>query len=415
MKKSKVFYGWYMVAVGFAMTFLTGSVAVSLFFKPMLEDFGFDRAQLSSVQSVALVVFVILSPFLGKLIDHFGPRVMIFITVATQVLSRVVNGVSGNIWHLYLARLFYGISVFPPTQVLINRWFIKKRGLALGLISSANPIGMMLLAPVTQYLILLWGWRPTMLFWALIALIIMLPLAFFVSNAPQEKGLAPDGEPQENGHGAKSSSTKQPPKESVHVTKTGLTMRQTVKTGSFWLLASSHFICGLGCGFMMTHIVIFATDFGYSDMVAASLLSIQGVLCFIGILATGVLSDRMARKNVLSLTHFIRSLSYIISVIFIIQVGEQLWMLYLAMAFFGFGWFTTAPLAAGLVADLFGNLNMGAIIGITMSCHMLGMAVSAYAGGLIYELIGSYYWAFLSLSFLETLAALFAFLIRQKR
>jgi MFS family permease len=90
-------------------------------------------------------------------------------------------------------------------------------------------------------------------------------------------------------------------------------------------------------------------------------------------------------------------------------------MLYLAMGFFGFGWFTTAPLNAGLVADLFGNLNMGAIIGITLSCHMLGMAVSAYAGGLIYELFGSYYWAFLSLGFFELLAALFAFLIRQKR
>ena len=415
MKNTKIFYGWYMVAIGFAMTFLTGSVAVSLFFKPMLEDFGFNRAQLSSVQSVALVIFVILSPFLGKLIDHFGPRVMIFATVATQVLSRVVNGVSGNIWHLYLARLLYGISVFPPTQVLINRWFIKKRGLALGLISSANPIGMMLLAPVTQYLILLWGWRPTMLFWALIALIIMLPLAFFVSNAPQEKKLAPDGKCQEDELSTKSSSLKQSTQGLIHITKTGLAMRQTLKTGSFWLLASSHFICGLGCGFMMTHIVIFATDFGYSDMIAASLLSIQGILCFIGILATGVLSDRMARKNVLSLTHFIRSLSYIISVIFIIRTGEQLWILYLAMIFFGFGWFTTAPLAAGLVADLFGNLNMGTIIGITMSCHMLGMAVSAYAGGLIYELMGSYYWAFLSLGFLEILAALFAFLIRRNR
>ena len=101
MKKPRVFYGWYMVAVSFAMTILSGSVAVSLFFKPMLEEFGFDRAKLSSVQSVALIIFVILSPFLGKIVDRFGPKVMVFISVATQVLSRVTNGIATNIWHFF--------------------------------------------------------------------------------------------------------------------------------------------------------------------------------------------------------------------------------------------------------------------------------------------------------------------------
>ena len=83
------------------------------------------------------------------------------------------------------------------------------------------------------------------------------------------------------------------------------------------------------------------------------------------------------------------------------------------MAFFGFGWFTTAPLAFGLVADLFGNLRMGTIIGVTLSFHMVGMAVGAYAGGITFELTHSYFMFFLVQAVLELLAAVFAFSIKK--
>jgi MFS family permease len=405
-----------MVVVSFAMTFLSGSVAVCLFFKPMLEDFGFDRAQLSSVQSVALIIFVILSPFLGKIVDRFGPKVMILITVATQVLSRVTNGIATNIWHLYLARLLYGINVLIPSQVLVNRWFLKKRGLALGLVSSAMPLGTMLFAPVTQYMILTWGWRPTMLFWALIALIVMLPSALMVTNNPQDKGYGLDGVSLERVHSVEPSLKQDSPvAEPGSVIDKGRGLLGAMRSASFWFLMGSQFICGLGCGFMMTHIVIFAIDMGYSDMIAASLVSVQGVVCCVGIVVTGALSDRMPRKNVLSLTHFIRAMSHVTVIIFFLVGDGPLWLLYLAMAFFGFGWVSTAPLSAGLVPDLFDVANMGTIIGLINSFHMLGMAISAYAGGLVFEVRGSYFLIFLGLCFFEMLAALFAFLIRQKR
>jgi MFS family permease len=156
-KRSGIFPGWYMVAASWLMVFLISSVAVSVFFKPMLEDFGWDRATLSSVQSVALIVFTIISPFLGRFIDRFGPKIMISICVATQVLSSVINGAASSIWHLYIARLLYGINVQSGTQVLINRWFVKKRGTALGIMSTGMPLGTMALIPLSQYLILTWG------------------------------------------------------------------------------------------------------------------------------------------------------------------------------------------------------------------------------------------------------------------
>ena len=415
INKPKFFYGWYMVAVSWIMLFLISAVVVSVFFKPMLEDFGWDRATLSSVQSVALIVFAIASPFLGRLIDRFGPRIMILVCIAPQVLSSVLNGVATNIWHLYLARFFYELKVLPSTQVLINKWFIKKRGTALGITATGWTMGALILPPVSQRLILMWGWRPTMLFWAAVTFAIMLPLALIIKDNPEDKGYGPDGEPLDRVRLINPSPQQENNAlEAKLRIKTGSSLSEAVRARSFWFMAAAHLICGTGCGFMMTHIVIFATDVGYSDMIAASLVSVQGGLNLVGVLVTGYLSDRIARSKVLALTHFVRSMSFATIVIFILLGGGSLWILYVAMVLFGFGWFTTAPLQAGLVADLFGGLRMGTILGVIMSCHMFGMAIGAYAGGAIFELTRSYYLFFLIQGLLEFLAVSFALSIKQK-
>jgi len=150
-------------------------------------------------------------------------------------------------------------------------------------------------------------------------------------------------------------------------------------------------------------------------MIAASLVSVQGALNLAGLLITGYLSDRIVRSRVLALTHFIRGVSFVVVVVFILLGGGSFWMLYLAIALFGFGWFTTAPLQAGLVADLFGNLRMGTILGLETSCHMFGMAVGAYLGGVVFEMTGSYFLVFLIQSVLELMAVVLFLSIRQKR
>jgi len=413
--KPRFFYGWHMVAASWVMTFLPPAVAVGIFFKPMLEEFGWDRATLSLVHTVALIVFAAASPFLGRLIDRFGPRAMLFVCVATQTLTSVVNGLAANIWHLYIGRFLYEIKPFHSTQVLISRWFVKKRGKALGIVASGMPIGTLILSPVSQYLILIWGWRMTMFFWAGIAFIVLLPLTLFVRDKPEDKGYGPDGEPLRRAVPVDSS-----PQQRIDALETksgieaGSSLSEAARASSFWLLMATQFICGIGCGFMMTHIVIFATDMGYSEMIGATFLSVQGGANLVGVLVTGHMSDRIARNRVLALTHFIRSVSFIVVVISILLGGGSLWMLYVAMAIFGFGWFTTAPLSFGLVADLFGYVRMGTIIGVTVSCHMIGMAIGAYAGGVTFELTHSYYSFFLIQGILEFLAAVFAFAIKRK-
>ncbi len=389
--------------------FLVNAVSVGVFFKPILDEFGWDRATLSLVHTLGLLLFAVATPFIGRGIDRYGARIMFFICVIAQTISSTVNGLATGMGHILAGRFLYELKPLQASQVLINRWFIKKRGTAQGIAATGMPIGALVLSPISQYLVLDWGWRPTMFFWAGVIFIILVPLAFLMKNNPEGKGLLPDGEPALPEARAEEIGVRMPTPDS-----TGHTLAQAVKSASFWLVAGTQLICGIGCGFMMTHIVIFATDYGYTEMVGASLLSVQGGLNLLGVLLTGHLSDRYARHRVLALTHAIRSLAFFTSVGFIILAGGPLWMLYAAMVFFGFGWFTTSPLTSGLVADLFGNLRMGTIIGVTMSCHTVGMAVGSYAGGISFDITGSYYTFLVIQGSLEMLAAGLAFVIRRK-
>ena len=411
--KPRIYYGWLIVGSAWLMFFLSNAVAVSIFFKPILETFHLNRATLSGVYTLALLFYAAATPLLGRLIDRFGPRFMLFICLGTQTLSSVINGLSANLWHIFFARCMLEIKALQSSQVLVNRWFVKKRGQAQAIAATGMTIGAMALSPLSQYLVLAWGWRETMFFWAGVTFIVLLPLTLLIRNSPGDKGYHPDGEPVSvpikvepsviPGSGTPMSGI---------IRVSGHSLAGAIKLASFWLLAAAQFICGIGCGFMMTHIVIFATDMGYSAMIGASLLSVEGGLNLVGVLVTGHISDRYARNRVLALTHVIRSLSFFTVVVFIVGGGGSLWILYLAMVLFGLGWFTTSPLTSGLAADLFGNRSMGTIIGVMLSCHTVGMALGAYAGGVTFELTSSYYWFFIIQAALELLAAGCAYLIK---
>jgi predicted MFS family arabinose efflux permease len=413
--KPRFFHGWYLVAASWIMLFLVSAVAVNIFFKPILEEFGWDRTTLSLVHTIGLLFFSLVSPFLGRLIDRFGPRVMLFICVATQTLSSVTNGLATHLWHLYIGRFLYDIKGMHASQVLINRWFVKKRGLAQGIVATGVPAGMLVLSPLSQYLVLAWGWRQTLLFWAGVTFVILLPLTVRIRENPADTGFAPDGEPLSRGTGDNrhiqpGSVASSPP----DIFQESSTLGEVLRSSSLWLLLATQFICGIGCGFMMTHIVIFATDIGYSAMIGAAFLSVQGGANIIGVLLTGYVSDRLSRSRVLALTHFVRSLSFVTIALTVFYAGGSLWLLFVAMALFGFGYFTTAPLSSGLVADLFGYKRMGLLIGIILSCHMVGSALGAAAGGIIFESTGSYYPFFPIQGILEFVAAVFAFAIKRQ-
>ncbi|MBN1191887.1 MAG: MFS transporter [Dehalococcoidales bacterium] len=410
-----IFYGWYLVAIAWTMAFLGCGTSLGIFFKPILDEFQWERSTLSLISATAMLIFAALSPFVGRLIDRFGPRVMLFCSVIAQVLSNAVTGLAGGIGSIFAGRLLFELKPIHSSQVLINHWFIRKRGSALGILSTGIPLGTLVLSPVSQYLVSVWGWRTTFFFWAGVMAVIVLPLLLFIRNWPQEKGMAADGVREERvAQEGTPSYIRQSESWTIAPADLGYTLAEAIRSHSFWLLAATQLFCGIGCGLMMTHTVIFAIDLGYHAIIGASFLSVQGGVSLLGVLVTGQMSDRMARNKVLSLTHIIRCISFVSLAAVVLLGGGPLWMLYLAMVFFGFGWFTTAPLAAGMAADLFGFLRLGTILGIILACHAVGMAIGTYAGGLTFQLSGSYFPIFLVQCVLELAAAIFAYIIIRK-
>lgn len=411
--KHSLFFGWYMVAASWTTFFILSAVAMSIFFKPILEEFNLDRATLSSVQTFAMLVFAVASPFLGRLIDRFGARAILFVCAVIQTLSIVLTGLASNLWHIYFGRLLFEIRSTQAANVLINHWFIKKRGKALGIVSTGMPLGTLILSPLSQYMVLTLGWRETLFLWGGVLFLVLFSFAVIARNKPEDKGLRPDGDSLQpacifSREIPDIDNTKNDPRSGFDST-----FSEALKSAPFWLLSSSQLICGVGCGFMMTHVVIFATDLGYSDMVGATFLSIQGLISMLGVLITGYMSDRIVRNRVLAFAHLIRSGSFILIACHIFMNGSSLWALYTAMALFGFGWISTAPLSSGLIADLFGNLRMGTILGLMMSFHVIGTAIGSVAGGITFELTGSYLIFFFIQGILEFLAAFFAYIIKR--
>jgi predicted MFS family arabinose efflux permease len=409
--KSRFYYGWYLVAISWLATFVLGGTATSLYFKPMLDEFGWDRATLSLIGAICLLVSAVISPFIGKFIDRFGPRAMIFCTLAIQSLSNIIYGFAGNLGTISAGRLLVEFKPSTGGQVLVNRWFVRMRGRALGILSTGTPFGTLILSPLSQHLINTWGWRITLFFWAGIIIIFLLPTTALIRNKPEDKGFAPDGEILPYSGSTSGSSGIN----IINSTNEGSSVSEALRKPSFWLLTGTQFFCGIGCGLWMTHLVIFATDLGYSAMIGASFLSVQGGASLIGVLITGQISDFWSRNKVLGMTHFTRGLSFFVVIAALLLGGGSLWMLFAAMALFGLGWFTTAPLSVGLVADLFGNRSMGTLIGVILSAHLIGSAIGTYGGGYIYQITGSYMDVFITQGILEMVAMLFAFAIVRKK
>jgi MFS family permease len=378
---------------------------MGIFFKPLLDEFGWTRDQLSLASSVTLLVFAILSPFLGRVIDRFGPKRMMLASVFSQIIASVVSGFAKNLGMIYLGRMLLEFKPIHANQVMINNWFVKKRGRALGFYSTGIPLGQLALAPLSQILIISWGWRETYYFWAVVVAVIMLPLLFFMKDRPKDKGQQTDGEFESTVSTSAATGAVSP----------NFDLGEALRYKGFWFLVVTQIICGITCGLMATHIVIMSTDLGYSAVTGATFLSVQGGVSLLGVLATGVISDRLARNKVLSLTHLIRASGLFLIIVPLLAGLNSLPVLYLGMAFFGFGWYTTSPLVAGLTADLFGHLRMGTILGIILATHMIGMAIGSYAGGLSFQINGNYNLVFSIAAGLELVACLAAFAIRPAR
>ncbi|MGH7277970.1 MAG: MFS transporter, partial [Candidatus Rokuibacteriota bacterium] len=252
-----------------------------VFFAALLQEFGWSRASLSGAFSIYAFAYCIVGFPAGRLTDRWGPRAVIatgglFLGAALAGMALVTE-----LWHPYvlyggLAALGMG-TAYVPCNTTVVKWFVRRRGLAVGIASSGGSLGTFVLPPLAQYLVAAAGWRMAYAVFGIGVFVVLNAVARVMRRDPETMGLAPDGDP--------------PVPAALRLGR-GWPLVAALRTPAFWLLAATFTATWLPVFIPLVHIVPLVRDLGFSPMVAASMLSTLGVGAVVGRLALGSLSDR---------------------------------------------------------------------------------------------------------------------------
>jgi MFS family permease len=370
----------------------------TVFLVAFVEDFGWSRGETSIAYSVSQMVAGISSPAVGALVDRLGPRRLLLMGGGLLVLGLAGSAFIGRLWQivvLYGVVMTFGsnclgLVVFVP---LLSRAFVRRRGMAISIVQSANGFARAISAPAVQYLISGFGWRPTYLIEAAFMAVVVLPLAawFRRTDPPRRSATEAAAAPADS---------------PAIAPRGGWTLAEAMRTPHFWLLFAVYLFTGLGSFFVSLHQLAFAIDRGFDKLYAAEVLGMGAFLAVFGTIVTGTLSDYIGRE-LSAIMAYGFSIVGVICALFITGPSQG-WLLWLHACLFGLTWGARGPAITAKTADLFPGAQLGAILGVITIGSGLGAALGSWGAGFIFDLSGSYELAF-GLSIASYLGGVVAF------
>jgi MFS family permease len=393
-KRGRFFYGWVVVSVsGLVFAVVRGvNDSFGVFLVAFVEEFGWSRAAVAGAFSFARAVEGAVSVAIGMLSDTLGLRRLVPICACLMALGLAMASRTDSLWMLYVSYgLVFAIGITGVGDLshlpVISRWFIKKRGTAIGIAMAGMGLGILLVVPLTQSLILHVGWR-----WAYIALaiftlvMIIPPTLLFQRERPEEMGLLPDGE-----------SAEEPPRRAgvTSVRRQRLapprrewTLRGALATPTLWLLFAVRVMTPLGMMMVVPHHVAYLVGQGFDKLTAAFAFGSLGAFSFTGRVVFGSLSDRIGRVPTICLTYTIS----IIGTFLLMWLHDptQTFLLWCHIVIYGLGFGARGPLTSSLAIDLFHGKHYGAILGFLEIGSGLGGTIGPWFSGFLFDQTGSY-------------------------
>ena len=383
-----IYYGWFVLAAGFFVLFVsTGSRnTFGVFVLPMTEEFSWDRTTISAVVSVGILVSGATQPFLGRLYDRYGGRVVISISLLVLGAATMLLSLTNNIWFLFVIYGFVtstatsGVSLVT-VHALLSKWFQEKRSLVLSMATAGTSAGSLLLVPLASSLIEVANWRVTWLMLGGIVILLALPVVLFiVKDSPDEVGELPDGEASPESSGSSAG----PAAPAARGPLEAENWLDAFRSKPIWQLSGAYFVCGVTTIIISTHYVPFAQDRGVSPQMAASAFGLMMGLNAVGVVVIGLLSTKFSRKKLLGTVYFVRFLAYMTLILGPNAIG--IWG-FAVMA--GLSWIATPPLTTSLTADIYGLKNIGTLNGISTLSHQIGGSISVLLAGVLYDNVSS--------------------------
>ncbi len=387
VKKPGLFYGYKVLAALFVVGAIGPQARYSLtaFFPAIIAEMGWSRSEIGLAQSIGLWCYAIISIPAGWMVDRLGARKTIAIGGAFCILGWFLTSTINSIWQLYfyygfLMALITGLTHYVPIQSTSRKWFIKRAGLAAGIIGSAFAVGNAVIIPLLTSNANVFGWRTVSMACAFIFGIPILLLAYFViRDTPESVGLYPDGVTPQSG-------SMQPGSFEGSVIGRQWTVISALKTPQFWLLFIAYSFSGIVINGLLAHIVVWVTDFGSTAAIAGVFVTLFNAPSLVSRVSGGWLGDRFGKPFILTLGTVIAC---------VIMLLAWLWargyhQLFIIVPLMGLGLNIATGLYPPHLGDLFGRKNVGTLFAILTAGWGLIGGTGPLIWGFIYDKTHSY-------------------------
>ena len=391
-KKTSIYYGWIVASLMFFALCTFGiRISFGAYFTTWEGEFTVGRTIVAMVSTLGWISFAVFQPIIGRLIDRYGSRLILTFSLLLIGSTLLLSAVAAQFWQLtvllgVIASIGFAGTSNVTATTLVAHWFVEKRGLVLGFITSGMAVGHLIIVPITLYLIANYDWRLAMLVLGLGVTFLLAPLCYiFVRSKPAEMGLHPYG----NNKGTKEQEQQKPVQSAAE--NKSLRPGSVFKERAFWLLTIPYFFCGFtDVGLIGSHFIPFAEGRGFSLSVIALVFSVIAAFNILGTIGTGYMSDRINRSTLLAMIYAIRGLTFIL----LLTARTPVTLVIFAVVYGATEMASIAP-TSSLCVHLFKVESIGTIFSFVTVSHHLGAAAGSFFAGLSYDLTGSYIFIFI--------------------
>ncbi len=399
-----LFYGWYIVLASAVIMGYNSFLYIygfTSFINPIIATFGWSYSQIALAMTVRSVTVGILNPFIGALADRWSVRRLLILGGIIMGLGYFVLSRVSGVALFYTAYVIIGLggalAIQLVPQTTIARWFRKNLGKANGITGFSVALGGVAV-PLLVMVIDTYGWQDTFLFAAIGTWILIIPLAFLFRNKPEEYGQYPDGIlPAESNES-----------QSLSIETSGMSVREAVKTRSFWFIGFGLMVQGGGSLTILAHLMPHLIDSGMEKQQASMVVMTVAIVGLVARLPIGWLMDIMSRRNLIGFSIGLSSISFLL--LWVIKADSHFLVILTFAIPFGIGngslWVRSA-----LIRDYFGTRNFGIIYGLLMSFVTIGAGLLPPVTGWVFDEYGQYWPAFVALAALNLLGAGLTFTI----
>jgi len=406
-------YAFVAAAVVFLSLLVAAGVrsAPGVLIVPLEHAFGWSRDVVSLSAAIGIFLYGLAGPFAAALMQRFGIRTVLICALALMAASIAASAFMTSPAHLVLTwGVFSGLGSGCVAVVLgaavVNRWFARRRGLMMGLLTASAATGTLVFMPALAALAQSGGWKPVV--WTVAAACAaLIPLAWWLlPEHPADVGLTPYGADPD------ASPERQPPPAGNLVQAAFGVLARASRNRNFWFLFGTFFICGFTTnGLIGTHFIAMCSDRGLTEVRAAGLLAAMGAFDLIGTTLSGWLTDRHDPRKLLFVYYGLRG----ISLVFLPFSDFSFYSLGVFTVFYGLDWIATVPPTLRLANEAFGEDEAPVVFGWIVAGHQLGAACAAFFAGAMRSVQGDYFYAFIIAGCTGVVAAVLALQVGRAR